>query len=190
MEETVETADITALEPLPGAAREAFLDIRPKERQLVRKPLADQEKSEAEQGRAGEMEWSLGPSGTGDYRAPPPPGPMLTPSGAHFAPWWERRILDDGWSYSTAVGSQTMEVLQEMFGAAGFSDPGHGSGWRGTTEVGHPSHEAQHPGGVFSHFQMAISDRPYDMKGQPRAMDQRPTPDVTRVDSAKKGVDP
>lgn len=40
------------------------------------------------------------------------------------------------------MGSQTIEVLQEMFGVVGFWDPGHGREWRDIkAAVCLPSHE-------------------------------------------------
>lgn len=120
LEESVATPDVIVLEALLGPAGEASLDVRPKDRSGLQKPVDDQEWLETEHGGTGE--WWLGPLGTVDYRAPPPQAFLLNLSGAHFAQWRELRIPDDDWSYSTAVGSQTIEVLQEMFEAAGFRE--------------------------------------------------------------------
>lgn len=66
-------------------------------------------------------------------------GPFYSLSHAYsrwepFTQWWEQHILvdDEGeWSYSIAVSSQTMDLLQERFGDGSFREPGPWSGWKG-----------------------------------------------------------
>lgn len=64
-------------------------------------------------------EWWLGSLSKGGYAAPHSP-PALILSRSHFSQLWKRRISVDEWSYSTALGSQTLDVLREMFGHVGF----------------------------------------------------------------------
>lgn len=117
--------ETTVLEALLDLEETAAQVVRPKEGPGKQRPA---EKTEARLGESGE--WWLGQPGTGDYRSFSPPASLLTPSGTHFTQWHECRILDDDdWSYSTAVGTQTIEVLREMFGVAGFRPQGHGRDW-------------------------------------------------------------
>lgn len=161
LEESVATMEVTVLEALPGPAEEVSLDVWPKEQPVMGQgPPKSQESSAAGQSGTGEQ-W-MGPLGTVDYWVPPPTGPMLTPSGAHFSQWRDRRISDNDWSYSTAVGSQTIEVLQEMFGAAAFRDPGHRSGWQDTNAMHHPPHESHPSGEGVSHFWVSSTIRQYE----------------------------
>lgn len=137
LEESVATTDRTVLEAVEPAKGIPMV-VRPKERKATGpEPLKGQEALDAGQGGT-EGCW-LGPSGAMDCRATQDAGPVLTPSGAHFSQWRECRISEDEWSYSTAVDSQTMDMLQEMFGAVGFRGPGQSRGWQDSKAgVRHP----------------------------------------------------
>lgn len=124
-EESVETAEATPeiLPPLPlGPA------VRLKERVPPKEAVANMTREVAEAGQLLQrQEGILGgwwPSFA--YENPPQVPLVLTPSRSHFTQWRERRISEDEWSYFTAVGSQTLDVIREMFGPSGFQAPGAG----------------------------------------------------------------
>lgn len=137
-------------------------DVRPKEKAAL--ATTEQEASEmAEkplllpgQTGVGEDLWSglLRPGECCNHQHVPL---VLTPSRNHFTQWREICISEDEWSYSTALGSQTLEVLREMFGPAGFQAPGTGMGWQRTREPP-PGHGS---GGPSIHLSAGGVDQDY-----------------------------
>lgn len=75
-----------------------------------------------------------------------------------------------------AVGNQTIEVLQEMYGVDGFREQGHGSVWQGPGVGTHSSQGAQLPEGGPCHFKMPGMGHPYDTQEKPGGVAQRPNP--------------
>lgn len=132
-EESVAPMEVTVLEALRGPADEAPVDVRPKDCPGWQKPVDDQRQAEAGQGEGEAREWWLGNFRTVNYQAFQPQDLLLTSSGAYFIQWQEWQISDD-WSYSTAVGNQMIEVLQEIMGwlalgSRAMAVSGRGPGW-------------------------------------------------------------
>lgn len=106
--------------------------------------------------------------------------PWLNPSGAHFSQWRERRISDDDWRYSIAVGSQTIEVLQKMFGAVGFRGPGQSRSWQDPKAATHSLHESHHVGPGTGCLRVSIEAQQYAFQGPLGVQPHRLQPGMAR----------
>lgn len=123
------------------------LVVRPKQRD-TRKELSAEDPESQEEGENSQVAssyWWQSPAvrqGVSKSQTPAPTGPQ-------FQGWREHRWAeeDDGeWSYSTGVGSTTMDILRERFGEASFRDapswqpwaPGgdHADSWQKTGSAG------------------------------------------------------
>lgn len=113
---TEEEAPAGAMAPAPVTeTQEAQPVVRPKSTQAMA-PVGEAQEATA---AGGTGEWWQSPAlanvATGRGRAPKPRPSLMN--------WRERRVIGDEeeeWSYSTAPGQYTMDVLRDRFGEAGY----------------------------------------------------------------------
>lgn len=80
-----------------------------------------------------------------------------------------------------AVGNQTIDVLQETYGAAGFQEPGHCSVWQGPVGGPPPSPGVQGLEGLPRHSRVPMTGIQYETQsgltgGFQKAIPQNPRP--------------